>query len=170
MGFEIEMKLSAFAAAAFFSAALALPASAAPASPSETFPGAPGVITLSGKCAKLVVAKFDATKGCKNELASVTLANGSVTFIFTSDGKALGFQGDGSGIKPASNGNARLPLSLVTTGVGNKMTGQVKVAGFCTFGNPYGGKPIAIECTAESKDSSFTGSFRTGGKLVKKGK
>ena len=118
----------------------------------------------------LVVAKFDATKGCKNELASVTLANGTVTFIFTSDGKALGFQGDGSGIKPASNGNARLPLSLVTTGVGNKMTGQVKVAGFCTFGNPYAGKPFAIECTAESKDSSFTGSFRSGGKLVKKDK
>ncbi|MBB4191522.1 hypothetical protein GGE45_001052 [Rhizobium aethiopicum] len=164
------MKLSALVVAGLVAAVLALPAAAAPASPPETFPGAPGVITLSGKCARLVVAKFDATKGCKNELASVTLANGSVTFIFTSDGKALGFQGDGSGIKPASNGNARLPLSLVTTGVGNKMTGQVKVAGFCTFGNPYAGEPIAIECTAESKDSSFTGSFRTGGKLVKKGK
>jgi hypothetical protein len=159
MGFEIEMKLSALVAAAIFSAAFVLPASAAPAPAPETFPGAPGVITLSGKCARLVVAKFD-----------VTLANGTVTFIFTSDGKALGFQGDGSGIKPASNGNARLPLSLVTTGVGNKMTGQVKVAGFCTFGNPYAGKPFAIECTAESKDSSFTGSFRSGGKLVKKDK
>ncbi|RUM00969.1 hypothetical protein EEQ99_16125 [Rhizobium anhuiense] len=169
MGLRQRMRFFAPAAAAIFSAAFTLPVSAAPAAP-ETFPGAPGVITLSGKCAKLVVAKFDATKGCKNELASVTLANGLVTFIFTSDGKALGFQGDGAGIKPASNGNARLPLSLVTTGVGNKMTGEVKVAGFCTFGNPYSGKPIAIECTAESKDSSFTGSFRTGGKLVKKGK
>ncbi|MGO7623979.1 hypothetical protein ACC687_38130, partial [Rhizobium ruizarguesonis] len=70
------MRLFSPASAAIFSAVLAVPASAAPASPAETFPGAPGVITLSVKCAKLVVAKFDATKGFKNELASVTLANG----------------------------------------------------------------------------------------------
>ena len=98
----------------------------------------------------------------------MTLVNGTVTFIFTSDGKLLGFQGDGKGIKPASNGNARLPLSLVTTGVGHKMTGEVKVAGSCTFGNPYAGKPTAIECTAQSKDASFTGSFRTSGKVPAK--
>ncbi|MBB3564730.1 hypothetical protein FHX06_006095 [Rhizobium sp. BK512] len=153
------MKLSALAIAAFSTLTFAAAAQA-----DDNFPGAPGVIALGGKCQKLVVAKFDATKGCKGELASVTLVNGTVTFIFTSDGKLLGFQGDGKGIKPASNGNARLPLSLVTTGVGNKMTGEVKVAGFCTFGNPYAGKPMAIECTAESKDSAFTGSFRTSGK------
>jgi hypothetical protein len=48
------------------------------------------------------------------------------------------------------------------------MTGEVKVAGSCTFGNPYAGKPTAIECTAESKDASFTGSFRTSGKVPAK--
>jgi hypothetical protein len=140
-----------------------LMASATAAGAAENFPGAPGVATLGGKCAKLVVGKVDATKGCKSELASVTLTNGTVTFIFTSGGKMLGFQGDGTAIKAASNGNARLPLNLVSTGVGKQMTGQVKVAGTCTFGNPYGGKPIAIECTAESKDSAFAGSFRTSG-------
>jgi hypothetical protein len=156
------MRLIVIAAAALSAAAFASGASAA----SQNFPGA-GVSTLSGKCAKLVVGKVDATKGCKGELASVGLPNGQVTFIFTSGGKMLGFQGDGTAIKPASNGNARIPLKMVTTGAGEKMTGQVKVAGTCTFGNPYGGKPVVIECTAESKDTAFTGSFRTSGKAPK---
>ena len=76
----------------------------------------------------------------------------------------LGFVGDGKSIKPASNGNARFPLDQVVSGVGSNMTGQVKVAGTCTFGNPYDGKPAQIECSAQSKDTSFTGSFRTDGK------
>lgn len=138
------------------------------AASAQTFPGGPGAIVLSGKCAKLVVGKLDASKGCKAELASVTGPDGTVTFIFTSEGKALGFAGDGKTIKPASNGNVRLALNLVVSGAGTTMTGQVKAAGTCTFGNPYGGKPIVIECSAESKDSTFTGSFRTDGKTPKK--
>lgn len=134
----------------------------------QTFPGAPGAVVVAGKCAKLVVGKLDASKGCKGELASVTAPNGDVTFIFTSQGKMLGFVGDGKAIKPASNGNARFPLNQVISGVGNTMTGQVKAAGTCTFGNPYGGKPTAIECTAETKDTKFNGSFRTDGKPPKK--
>jgi hypothetical protein len=35
------------------------------------------------------------------------------------------------------------------------------------MGNPYGGTPVAIECSAESKDTAFTGSFRTNGKAPK---
>jgi hypothetical protein len=158
-----DMRLATLAAASLLAATLTATADAA----SQNFPGAPGALTLAGKCAKLVVGKVDATKGCEAELASVTLVNGQVTFIFTSGGKMLGFQGDGTAIKPASNGNARMPLNLVVTGVGQKMTGQVKVAGTCTMGNPYGGKPIDIECTAESKDTAFTGSFRTNGKAPK---
>jgi hypothetical protein len=141
--------------------AFALPASAF--AQSQNFPSA-GVTTLAGRCSKLVVGKLDVSKPCRNEIAAVALPNGDVTFIFTAQGKMLGFQGDGKAIKPASNGNARIPLTLVTTGVGQKMTGEVKVAGSCTFGTPYGGKPVAIECTAESKDSTFAANFQTNGK------
>jgi hypothetical protein len=130
----------------------------------QNFPGAPGVALLDGKCAKLVVGKLDDSKNCTGQLASVTTAEGAVTFIFTANGKMLGFEGDGTAIKPASNGNARMPIAIVSSGVGSKMTGQVKAAGFCTFGNPYAGKPTVVECTAETKASSFTGSFRTNGK------
>ena len=130
----------------------------------QNFPGAPGVAVLNGKCAKLVVGKLDDSKNCKGQLATVTTAEGAVTFIFSANGKMLGFEGDGTAIKPASNGNVRMPIAIVSSGVGAKMTGQVKAAGFCTFGNPYGGKPTVVECTAETKGSSFTGSFRTNGK------
>jgi len=142
----------------------ALAAFSSTAHAANDFPGAPGVVTLSGKCAKLVVGTLDASKSCKNELASVTLANGGVTFIFSADGKMLGFGGDGTAIKAASGGAVRLPVDLVSTGVGTKMTGEVKVSGSCSFGNPYAGKPTTIECSAKSADFAFTGSFRTNGK------
>jgi hypothetical protein len=79
------MRLATLAAASLLAATLTTAADAAP----QNFPGAPGALTLTGKCAKLVVGKVDATKGCEGELASVTLVNGQVTFIFTSGGKML---------------------------------------------------------------------------------
>jgi hypothetical protein len=133
----------------------------------QNFPGPPGLTTLEGKCAKLVVGKLDASKGCVGQLGSVTAPDGTVTIIFTSEGKMLGFQGDGRVIRPASDGNVRMPVNTVSSGVATKMTGEVKATGFCTFGNPYAGKPIAIECTAQAKGAAFTGSFRTDGKQPK---
>lgn len=148
---------------AFLATALLLSTPLAEAA-EQSFPAGPGVVTLSGKCAELQVGKINATKGCRPELASVTLVNGEVTFIFTSGGKMLGFQGDGTAIKAAGKGSVRLPLTLVSTGVAKKMTGQVKVSGSCSFGNPFGGKPVEIECSAKSSDTAFTARFRTDGK------
>ncbi|WP_160009269.1 hypothetical protein [Rhizobium sp. 18055] len=133
----------------------------------QNFPGAPGALTLAGRCSKLVVGKVDASKACENELASVTLVNGQVTFIFTAGGKMLGFQGDGTKIKAASAGTVTFPLNMIVTGAGQKMTGQVKVSGSCTMGNPYGGKPVTIECTAKSTDTAFSSTFKTNGKAPK---
>lgn len=144
--------------------AAALTALAGAAS-AQSFPGAPGgILVLDGKCSKLVVAKLDATKNCKGELASVTMPNGAVTFIFTADGKMLGFEGDGRAIAPASDGNVRFPVHVVSSAVGTKITDQVEAAGFCTFGNPFAGQPTAVECSAKNKTANFTGSFRTSGK------
>ena len=130
----------------------------------ENFPSQ-GVTVVSGKCSKLVVGKLDASKGCKAELASVTGPDGSVTFIFTSGGKMLGFQGNGKDIKAGSKkGTAQLPIDVISTGAGNKMAGQVEAKGTCTFANPYDGKPIASECSAKSTQMSFNGSFTSDGK------
>lgn len=129
----------------------------------ENFPSQ-GVTVVSGKCSKLVVGKLDASKGCTGELASVTGPDGSVTFIFTSGGKMLGFQGDGRGIKPGSQkGTAQLPIDVISTGAGNKMSG-VEAKGTCTFANPYAGKSVTIECSAKSPKMSFNGSFTSDGK------
>jgi hypothetical protein len=124
-----------------------------------------GVTVVSGKCSKLMVGKVDASKGCKAEIASVTGPDGSVTFIFTSGGKMLGFQGNGKGIKAGSQkGTAQLPIDVISTGAGNKISGKVEAKGACTFANPYAGKPIAIECSAKSTEMSFNGSFTSDGK------
>ena len=142
-------------------AAAALSATGAAA---QNFPGGPGVVVMAGKCAKLLVVKLDASKDCKGELATVTAPDGTVTFIFSSGGKMLGFEGDGRSIGPAGKGSVRLPLEVVSTGVGTKLTGQVKAAGFCTFGNPFAGKPTVVECTAETKTANFAATFHTDGK------
>lgn len=153
------MRFASLATAAALTIALASAASA------QSFPGAPGgVLVLDGKCSKLVVAKLDASKSCKGELASVTMPNGMVTFIFSAGGKMLGFEGDGRAIAPASGGSVRFPVHMVSSAVGSKITGQVEAAGFCTFGNPFAGQPTAVECSAKNKDANFTGSFRTSGK------
>lgn len=130
----------------------------------QNFPG-PGLAIVDGKCSKLVVGKLDASKNCKAEIASVTAPDGTVTFIFSADGKMLGFQGDGRTIKAGEKkGTAQLPIEVVSTGAGNKMTGQVEAKGTCTFANPYSGKPVAIECSAKSTAATFTGSFKSNGK------
>ncbi|WP_283196205.1 hypothetical protein [Rhizobium sp. AN80A] len=157
------MKLVILTAGVLLSATIAQAAG----TPQQNFPGAPGALTLAGRCSKLVVGKVDASKPCRNEIASVTLINGQVTLIFSAEGKMLGFQGDGTKIKPASSGNVTLPLDMVVTGVGQKMTGQVKVSGSCTLGNPYDGKPVSIECTAKSTDTAFSALFKTNGKAPK---
>lgn len=46
----------------------------------------------------------------------------------------LGFQGDGT--KTAGIVVTPGRRDMVVTGVGQKMTGQVKVSGSCTLGNP----------------------------------
>ena len=149
-----------FACIAFGLTALAATSAAAV----ENFP-AQGVTAVSGKCSKLVVGKLDVSKGCKTEVASVTGPDGIVTFIFTSGGKMLGFQGNGGGIKPGSQkGTAQLPIEVISTGAGNKMSSQVEAKGTCTFGNPYSGKPVTIECSAKSTEMSFNGSFTSDGK------
>ncbi|MBN8949538.1 MULTISPECIES: hypothetical protein [unclassified Rhizobium] len=151
-----------FAGIAFGLATLV--ATQAAAAAVENFP-TQGATVVSGKCSKLVVGKLDASKGCKPELASVTAPDGSVTFIFTSGGKMLGFRGNGKGIKPGSQkGTAQLPIDAIATGAGNNISNQVAAKGSCTFANPYAGKPIAIQCTAKSPEMSFNGSFTSDGK------
>ncbi|MGY5778915.1 hypothetical protein [Rhizobium sp. LEGMi135b] len=130
----------------------------------ENFP-AQGVTVVSGKCSRLVVGKLDASKGCKAELASVTGPDGSVAFVFTSGGKMLGFEGNGRGIKPGSQkGTVQLPIDVISTGQGEKISNKIEAKGTCTFANPYGGKPVAIECSAKSTEMSFNGSFTSDGK------
>lgn len=149
-----------------FSGTLAVSALIAGSAAAQNFPGGPGLITLRGTCQKLVAGKVDASKGCKGELASVTAPNGTVTFIFTSQGKMLGFGGDGGTVHKSGSDDASLTLNLVSTGVGTKMTGEVPVTGTCTFGNPYTDKQIMVQCTAKSKDYSFAGTFKTAGKAT----
>lgn len=149
-----------FAGIAFGLTALVATSAAA----ADNFPSQ-GVTVVSGKCAKLVVGKLDASKGCEGQIASVTGPDGSVTFIFTSGGKMLGFQGNGKGIKAGNQkGTAQLPIDAISTGAGNKMAGRVEAKGSCTFSDPYAGKPVAIQCTAKSTEMSFNGSFTSDGK------
>ncbi|NTF43243.1 hypothetical protein [Rhizobium rhizogenes] len=133
----------------------------------ENFP-AQGVTVVSGKCTKLVVGKLDASKGCVGQLGTVTGADGSVAFLFTSGGKMLGFEGNGKGIKPGSQkGTAQLPIDVISTGQGEKISNKIAAKGTCTFANPYAGKPVVIECSAKSPEMSFNGSFTSDGKAPK---
>jgi len=123
-----------------------------------------GVSMMDGRCSKLTLGKDDATAQCKNQLGNVTLPDGSVTFIFTTKDKMVGFQGDGTAIKPNADGSVNLPLGNVSVGSGPKDMKQTKVSGACVFSNPYSGKPAGVKCSAKSKSGSFAATFLSNGK------
>ena len=58
-------------------------------------PGAPGVSIATGSCDSLIMSADDHTAECDARLASVTLRDGTVMFIFTANLIPIAFSGNG---------------------------------------------------------------------------
>jgi hypothetical protein len=129
---------------------------------------APPVMVSAGKCDKLVVAGKDATKQCKNEVASVPLPGGAVMFIFTQGKTLIGFTGDATKLAgDKKTGIAGVPVVDVNIRSGKQPKIVVAKEGLCKFSDPYSGKPAIVSCTATTAEGTFTGSFKSNGKPPK---
>lgn len=94
-------------------------------------------------------------------MASVTAADGTVTFTFSVGGTPIGFSGDGKQTKPGLGGAPRLPISFVAVGE-NASKGALEADGSCTFGDPFKG-PATVICMAQTEKGPFLGVFKTDG-------
>ncbi|BCP53228.1 hypothetical protein K32_18450 [Kaistia sp. 32K] len=151
-------KLSLIATAALM---LALPA----VGHAQQKPTAPPVMVSAGKCDKLVVAGKDATKQCKNEVASAPLPGGVVMFIFTQGKTLIGFTGDATKLAgDTKTGIAGVPVVEVSVRSGKEPKVLKAKSGVCKFSDPYSGKPAIVSCTADTAEGRFTGSFKSNGK------
>lgn len=124
-------------------------------------PGAPGVAVATGTCSRLITGADDYSARCDNQMGSVTLADGTVTFVFTVGGVPIGFSGDGKQTKPGLGGAPRLPITFVAVGE-NASQGALKADGSCTFGDPFKG-PATVICMAQTEKGPFLGVFKTDG-------
>ncbi len=122
----------------------------------QNSPGAPGIAILRGACLKLSSANRE--ERCKNEVASVTLDDGSVTFIFSSSNRKIGFRGNGRAVRPLTGGDAILPVFFVM--VGNEGS---PASGDCRFSDPFSGAVATVECSVQSKFGEIKGMFRSNG-------
>lgn len=124
--------------------------------------------SLSGKCTKFINRKNDVTRHCLSKLASFTLKNGRVGFIFTIGSYAtFQFSGSGQHQEKISKNATGQPLDRVTftlLGMGNKTKPNILLVqrGACAYSNPYIGIATVI-CEAKTKLGTFSAAFETDG-------
>lgn len=124
-------------------------------------PGAPGTAIATGNCSRLVTGGKDRSAGCRGEIASRTLPDGTVFFIFSDAESMVAFSGDGR-LARGRDRAAVLPIAFVAVGrVSSNSTMPAK--GECVFGDPFKGK-ARIDCSAQTETGRFVGSFVTDGR------
>jgi hypothetical protein len=124
-------------------------------------PGRPGTAVAQGQCSRLITGADDYTAKCDPQAASVTLADGTVSFIFTIEGTPVVFSGDGKSVVRAFDGAMKLPIKFVAIGKDAKL-GAFEADGSCAFGDPYSGAAI-IWCAALTEAGPFVVTFKTDG-------
>lgn len=126
-------------------------------------PGRPGTMIIRGVCSKLVAGGKEYSSHCTGEVASVTNADGTISFIFSADGTMVAFSGNGREVKPAEGGIAILPVSFVAVRLADQTPEMVPASGQCRFTDPYRPKPALVDCSASTARGSAEGLFRSDG-------
>lgn len=124
-------------------------------------PGRSGVAIARGSCVAVVVGGKK-LPDCRPEVASVTLPDGTVQFIFTAGNQRYSFSGYGSAVRGGGNG-MQMPVRFIAIGKGGADLDVIAAKGSCRSGNPYAGKPIKVHCSASSKIGEISATFITNG-------
>jgi len=121
------------------------------------------VVTMEGRCEKLVIAGQDITQNCKEKLTN-TVAGPRTSFDFSAwDGQTLSFAGSGAQQEATELTEQLQPINLVTPGRSNKegiVRSPAPGVGSCKFSSPEPGK-TQIACEANSQGKSYAGIFIT---------
>lgn len=126
-----------------------------------------GAAIASGHCTNVMIGGEDLAKTCDPKVASVTLSDGTVMFIFSYERRMVAFSGSGRSVQGIGSGKARLPLQFVSIGTEKPDLDVLRVLGACDFGTPYAGAPAPIECSATSYFGQVSAQFLTDGQPPK---
>lgn len=131
----------------------------------QTQVGDARMVTVGGRCDRLVVAKRKLTGECSAKLLNVTYPDGRTGFYFVlTDGRIVAFSGmDGENPTPDSD-VVHLDKVLMTRKDRPDRPDALPARGACTFGNPMKG-PTTISCEGTLSDGGgFSAAFTTDGR------
>jgi hypothetical protein len=121
------------------------------------------VVTMEGRCEKLIIAGQDITQNCKEKMTNTVIGN-RTSFDFSAwDGQSLSFGGNGAQQEATELTEQLQPINLVTPGQSNKqgvVRNPAPGVGSCKFSSPEPGK-TQIACEANSQGKSYAATFIT---------
>ena len=119
------------------------------------------LVTMNGKCHKLVLGGENASEICKPTVLNVTYANGKSSFMFVAEGLGIiSFYGTDSSAK----GNKAV-ITVEQTTLKLEMANSPTTApatGTCSYTNPYTG-PSLVQCSAVAAGEIFQATFVSDG-------
>jgi hypothetical protein len=123
------------------------------------------MMTLTGKCQKLVIGQHDFSKFCQGKLINSAHKNGRVGFYFLFGGTStVTFSGTDRPNPTPDTDEIRIDLALLNIGTDSQGTSRQSAKGKCSYGNPYKGK-MTVKCAGTLKDGmKFSAVFRTDGR------
>ena len=136
---------------------------------SDDLPGLSSFAVMNGTCQRFIVAGEDLSEGCEGKVLNTMYeSTGRTGFAFlTRSGTSVTFSGVDT---PAQGDQAHSILDRVIFTMDNKETNPkavksnvVEATGTCSYTNPYAG-PSHINCSATTKNGSFSASFVSDGK------
>jgi hypothetical protein len=131
----------------------------------QTKVGDAQMVSVTGRCDKLVVGGKAMTETCSGKLLNVTYPDGRTGFYFVlADGRIVTFSGmDGANPTPDTD-VVDLDKVIMTRKDTPDKPDVLSATGTCRFGNPMKG-PMTISCEGRlSKGGAFSASFTTDGK------
>lgn len=137
---------------------------AAPAD-AQTTVGDAQMVSVGGRCGKLVVGKRTLTDTCTGKLLNVTYPDGRTGFYFVlADGRIVTFSGmDGDNPTPDTD-VVDLDKVIMTRKDTPDKPDVLSATGTCRFGNPMQG-PMTVSCEGRlSRGGAFSATFTTDGK------
>lgn len=122
-----------------------------------------GLVTLAGKCQKMMYGKDNLAPYCNPAIASSNAGGNKVMFHWgLADGTLLTIVSTDLP-NPSADTDATKIIRLHIKGGALNANATAAATGKCTFGNPYRGK-ATISCKGKADGKKFDFTFRTDGR------
>ena len=123
-----------------------------------------GLLTITGKCLRVVVGAEDFSQGCGGSLGTSAFSDGRTGFYFTlRSNHILTFSGLGVARTGKDGDGFAIDRVIFNSGVETTKPKVLAATGRCTFGDPYKGA-MTVRCDGNlAQGTPFSASFHSDG-------